>query len=120
MRKLKTLLLFESENLIIDKSVIRKKYENIIDGFKMQNNEFWRDYWRFIDVLNSRVISIAEHVFILNKIQVEETVSAFNTIFGIDIHVNGVNVSNQSGTLSADYFLDLKSIPRILYSTYQF
>ena len=54
----------------------------------MQNNELRQHYWRFIDVLRSRVISIAEHVLILNKIQVEETVSAFNTIFGIDI--NGV------------------------------
>ena len=59
-----------------------------MNGFKMQNNEFWRHYMRFIDVLNSKVISIAEHVLILNKIQVEEKVSAFNTIFGIDI--NGV------------------------------
>ena len=41
-----------------------------------------------IDVLSSRVISIAEHILILNTIQVEETVSASNTIFGIDI--NGV------------------------------
>ena len=31
---------------------------------------------------------IAENVLILNKIQVEENVSAFNIIFGIDI--NGV------------------------------
>ena len=54
----------------------------------MQNNEFWRHYWRFIDVLSSKVISIAEDVLILNKLQVEENVSAFNTIFGIDI--NGV------------------------------
>ena len=54
----------------------------------MQNNEFWRHYWRFIDVLSSKVISIAEIVLTLNKIQVEENVSAFNTIFGIDI--NGV------------------------------
>ena len=44
--------------------------------------------WRFVDVLSSKVISIAENVLILNKIQVEENVSAFNTIFGIDI--NGV------------------------------
>ena len=58
---------------------LSEKYENIMDGFKMQNNEFWRHY---------RVISIAEHILILNTIQVEETVSASNTIFGIDI--NGV------------------------------
>ena len=54
----------------------------------MQNNEFWRHYWRFIDILSSKVINIAENVLILNIIQVEENVSAFNTIFGID--VNGV------------------------------
>ena len=59
-----------------------------MDGFKIQNNEFCRHYWRFIDVLSSKVISIAENVLILNKIQVEENVSAFNTIFVIDI--NGV------------------------------
>ena len=53
-------------------------YENIMDGFKMQNNELWRHYWRFIEVL---FIRIAEHVHILNKIQVEENVSVFNTIF---------------------------------------
>ena len=55
----------------------------------MQNNEFWCHYWCFIDVLSSKVISIAEIVLILNTIQVEENVSAFNTIFGINI--NGVN-----------------------------
>ena len=40
----------------------------------------------------SRVIIFAEHIFILNTIQVEETVSASNTIFwiGIHVHVNGV------------------------------
>ena len=54
----------------------------------MQINEFLCHYWRFIDVLSSLVISIAENVLILNKIQVEENVSAFNTILGIDI--NGV------------------------------
>ena len=32
----------------------------------------------------------AEHIFILNTIQVEENISASNTIFWIDIHVNGV------------------------------
>ena len=52
----------------------------------MQNSEFWRHYWHFIDVLSSKVISVAENVLILNKIQVEENVSAFNTIFGIDIN----------------------------------
>ena len=77
-----------------------------MNGFIMQNNEFWRHYWRFIDVLNIKVISIAEHVLILNKIQVEENVSAFNTIFGIDI--KALNVSNHNGTLSAYHFLDLK------------
>ena len=44
-----------------------------------------------IDVLSSRVISTAEHnkiILILNTMKVEETVSASNTIFGIDI--NGV------------------------------
>ena len=56
----------------------------------MQNNEFWRHYGRFIDVLSSRVTIFAEHIFILNTIQLEETVSASNTIFWIDIHVNGV------------------------------
>ena len=56
----------------------------------MQNNEFWRHYWRFVDILSSRVKSFAGHIFILNAIQVEETVSASNTIFCIDIHVNGV------------------------------
>ena len=51
----------------------------------MHNNEFWRHYWRFfIDVLSSKDISIVENVLILNKIQVEENVFAFNTIFGID------------------------------------
>ena len=56
-----------------------------MDGFKIQNNECLRHYLRFIDVLNSKVISIAEHVLRLNKIQLEENVSAFNTIFEIDI-----------------------------------
>ena len=51
----------------------------------MENNEFWRHFWRFIDVLSSKVISIAENVLILNKIQVEENVSVFNTIF--DCHL---------------------------------
>ena len=37
-------------------------------------------YWRF-----NKVISTAENVIILNTIQVEQNVSAFNTIFGIDI-----------------------------------
>ena len=41
-------------------------------------------YWRF-----NKVISTAENVLILNIILVEENVSAFNTIFGIDI--DGVN-----------------------------
>ena len=41
-------------------------------------------YWRF-----KKVISTAENVLILTIIQVEENVSAFNTIFGIDI--DGVN-----------------------------
>ena len=45
----------------------------------MQNNEFWRHYWRFIDVLSSKAISIAENVLILNKIQVKEIFSIFNT-----------------------------------------
>ena len=99
-------------------SLSSEKYENIMDGFKMQNNEFWRHYLRLIDVLSSRVISIAEHVLILNKIQVEEPVSAFNTLFWIDI--NGDTVSNHNGTLSADHFLDLRSIPRVLYSINQF
>ena len=31
-----------------------------------------------------------------------------------------LNVSNHNGTLSADHILDLKSIPRVLYSTNQF
>ena len=31
-----------------------------------------------------------------------------------------LNVSNQNGMLSTDHFLDLKSIPRVLYSTNQF
>ena len=69
-------------------SLSSEKYENIKDGFKMQNNEFWRQYWRFIDVSNSKVISIAEHDLILKKIQVEERVSASYPIFRIDI--NGV------------------------------
>ena len=47
-------------------------------------------FYVFLDVLSSRVIIFAEHIFILNTIQVEETVSASNTIFWIDIHVNGV------------------------------
>ena len=54
----------------------------------MQNNDFWQHYWRFIDVLSTKVISIAENVRIFNTIQVEENVSAFSTIFWIDI--NGV------------------------------
>ena len=83
-------------------SLSSENYENIMDGFKMQNNEFWRHNWRFIDVLRTSVISFSEHELILNKIQVEETVTAFKTIFGIDI--NGVNVSNRNGTLSADHF----------------
>ena len=37
-------------------------------------------YWRF-----NKVISTAEIVLILNIILVEENVSTFNTIFGIDI-----------------------------------
>ena len=41
-------------------------------------------YWSF-----NKVISTAEIVLILNIILVEENVSAFNKIFGIDI--NGVN-----------------------------
>ena len=41
-------------------------------------------YWRF-----NKVISTAEKVLILNIILVEENVSAFNTIFRIDI--DGVN-----------------------------
>ena len=36
-------------------------------------------------MLSSRVISIAEHILILNTIRVEETVPASNTIIGIDI-----------------------------------
>ena len=43
-----------------------------------------------IDVLSSRVICFAENIFIMNTIQVEETVSASNTIFWIAIHVNRV------------------------------
>ena len=31
-----------------------------------------------------------------------------------------LNVSNHNGMLSTDHFLDLKSIPRVLYSTNQF
>ena len=42
------------------------------------------DYWRF-----NKVISTPENVIILNITLVEEHVSAFNTIFGIDI--GGVN-----------------------------
>ena len=54
----------------------------------MQNSEFWRQYLRFIDVLYSKVISIAKNALMFKKIQVEENISAFNTIFGINI--NGV------------------------------
>ena len=32
-----------------------------MDGFKIQNNEFWQHYCRFIDVLSSKVINIAEN-----------------------------------------------------------
>ena len=71
MRKLSTLLA-----ICILTSLSSEKYEHNMDG----NNEFWRHYCRLIDVLNSKVISIAENVLILNKIQVEENVSAFNTI----------------------------------------
>ena len=69
---------------------LSERYEHIMDGFKMQNNEFWRNVLRFFDVLSSRFIFFAENIFILNTIQVEETVSASNTIFWIYIHVNGV------------------------------
>ena len=55
----------------------------------MQNNELWCHFLHFIDVLSSDVISIEENVLILNKIQVEENVSAFKTIFVIII--NGGN-----------------------------
>ena len=41
-------------------------------------------YWRF-----NKVISTAENVLLLNIILVEENVSAFCTLFGIDI--DGVN-----------------------------
>ena len=88
MRKSNTLLSLYPK--VCQLTCLSEKYENIMDGFKMQNNEFWRHYRRLIDVLSSRVISFAEHIFILNTIQVEETVSASNTIFWIYIHVNGV------------------------------
>ena len=65
-------------------SLSSKKYKNIMNGFKTQDNEFWRHYLRF-----NKVISTAENVLILNIIQVEGNASAFNTIFGIDI--DGVN-----------------------------
>ena len=51
----------------------------------MQKNEFWQHYCHCIDVLSSKVVSIAENVIELDKVQVEENVSAFNTMFGIDI-----------------------------------
>ena len=66
-------------------SLTSENYENIMDGFTMQNNEFWRHCCHFIDVLSSKVVSIAENVLELNKVKVEENVSAFNTMFGIDI-----------------------------------
>ena len=86
----------------------------------MQNNKFWRHYCRFIDVLSSRVISIAEHILILNTIQVEK-----NNCLSLLTQYSGfilmsLNVSNHNGMLSTDHFLDLKSIPRVLYSTNQF
>ena len=69
----------------------------------MQDNEFWRHFWRCFDVISSKVISIAENVFILNKIQMEENVSAFNTIFGID--VNGVQYfESLRNAVSGSYF----------------
>ena len=57
-----------------------------MDGFKMQNYEFWCHYWRFIDVLSSKVLQ--KMSFIVNKIQVEENSYALSTIFVIII--NGV------------------------------
>ena len=62
---------------------LSEKYENIMDGFKMQNNEFWRHYSCFIDVLSSRVIIFAEHIFILNTIQVEELFLPLTQYFGL-------------------------------------
>ena len=67
-------------------SLPSEKYKNIMDGFKTQNNELWRYYWRFNKVISK---CPEENVLILNIIQVEKNVSAFNTIFGIDI--DGVN-----------------------------
>ena len=89
MRKSNTLLsILYLYPIFCQLTSLSEKYKNIMDGFKMQNNEFWRHY--FIDVLSSRVIIFAEHIFIMKTIQVEETVSASNTIFWINIHVNGV------------------------------
>ena len=72
-------------------SLPSEKYKNIVDGLKLALNRRLLNfgaiigvYWRF-----NTVISTAENVLILNIIQVEENVSAFNAIFGIDI--DGVN-----------------------------
>ena len=84
MQKLITLLAFcIPECVTIDQSPIRKNTKALWIALKRRIMRFGAIigvYWRF-----NKVISTAENVLILNIIIVEENVSAFNTIFGIDI-----------------------------------
>ena len=84
MKKLNTVLAFcIRECVTIDQSPIRKNAKTFWIALKRRIMNFgaiFGVYWRF-----NKVISTAENVLILNIILVEETFSAFNTIFGIDI-----------------------------------
>ena len=87
MQKLNTLLAFCIRECVkIDQSPI-KNTKALWIALKRRIMNFGAIigvYWRL-----NKVISTAENVLILKIILVEENVSAFNTIFGIDIH--GVN-----------------------------
>ena len=84
MQKLNTLHAFcIRECVTIDQPPIRKNTKALWIALKRRIMNFGAIigvYWRF-----NKVISPAENVLILNIIQVEENVSAFNTIFGIEI-----------------------------------
>ena len=82
MQKLNTLLAF-CEGVTIDQSPIKALWI-ALKRRVMNFGAIIGVYWRC-----NKVISTAENVLILNIILVEENVSAFNTMFGINI--DGVN-----------------------------
>ena len=64
-------------------------------------------YWRL-----NKVISTAENILILNIIQVEEMLLHLTRYSELTLMALHVTVSTHNGTLP-----DLKTIPRVLYST---